>query len=221
VDHPDIDDAAPTARKVAAMEFMDVVRARRTVRRFRPEPIPDHVLQDILEAGRHAVTGPRLRTWMFGIVCDDQLKRSLVDVAGGQEWIAGAPVILTLCKRIDDDLRDMSPDELMFKVNVARYGRELIDHLNAFSDRTVMNIFCQQADVFLAGQQMFLAAANHGLRGCWIGWLDIQRARALLELPEEWACTYLLPIGYPADEPDDLERRPLDEMIFHDRYGAR
>jgi nitroreductase len=31
---------------------------------------------------------------------------------------------------------------------------------------------------------------------------------------------YLLPIGYPDEEPDDLERRPLEEMTFHDRFGG-
>jgi nitroreductase len=203
------------------MEFMDAVRFRRTIRRFRPDPVSEEVLAEILEAGRHAVTGPRLRSWMFGVVADPQQKQKLVEVAGHQEWIATAPVVLALCRRIDDDIRDMSPDELMYKVSVTRFGRDVIDHLNAFADRKAMNVFWHQADVFLAGQQMFLAAANHGLRGCWIGWLDIQRAGALLDLPEEWACMYLLPIGYPAEEPDELERRPLADMTFTDRFSGR
>jgi nitroreductase len=202
------------------MEFAEAVLARRSVRKYQPDPIPEEVLEAVLEAGRHAVTGPRLRTWMFGVVTDAAQKAKLVAVAGGQEWIATAPVVLALCKRIDDDVRDMSPDELMHKVSVARFGRELIDHLGTFTDRRAMNVFWHQADVFLAGQQMFLAAASHGLRGCWIGWLDIQRASALLGLPEEWACMYLLPIGYPAEEPDELERRPLAEMTFRDRYSG-
>jgi nitroreductase len=202
------------------MEFMDAVRFRRTVRKFKPDPIPDEIIKEILEAGRLAATGGYADRWRFGVITDDAQKRDLAAAAGGQDWIADAPVVLALCTTIQTDLKDAGEDDIMLKVRRARFGDDLVAYLNAYPDRRAMQVLGQDADCLIPGQQMFLAAAGHGLRGCWIGFLDIERASKLLNLPTDVICLFLMPLGYPDEEPEAHERKPLGEMVFRDRFGA-
>jgi len=202
------------------MEMMDVIRVRRSIREYRPDPIPDDHLAQILEAGRLAPSTMNWQAWHFGVVTDPELKRELAAASGGQAWIAGAPVIIALCSRLTDDMKDLAADAPWLLASHLRYGKDLIDYLNSYPDRRAMRIFSDTCDVFLAGQQMALAAQDLGLRSCWIGYLDIDRASRLLKLPDDVACTYLLPIGYPAVDPEPIERKSLDEVVFRNTYGA-
>ena len=203
------------------MEFMDVIRARRSVRRYRPDPIPDEILEQILEAGRLAPSGMNAQNWHFGVVTNDDLKRKLIEAAGGQEWIATAPVVLAMCAILADDLKDKLDDDDALKVNHFRFGKPLIDYLNAYPVRRAMRVFSDSSDVLIAGQQMALAAENLGLRSCWIGYLDIARAGELLELPDNIACTFLLPLGYPDETPEPIERKRRDQVVFHNTWRSR
>jgi len=203
------------------MEFMDAVRYRRTVRKFSPRPVPRQALDDILEAGRLAATGGYADRWHFGVITDEQMKRKLVGVAGGQDWIATAPVVLALCTTLQTDLKDREDDDIMVKVNRTRLGGKLVDYLNAYDDRRAMKVLWQHGDALIPGQQMFLAAASHGLRGCWIGYVDIERASALLKLPEDVVCLFLMPLGYPDEEPEALERKPPEDVVFHEEWAGR
>lgn len=201
------------------MQFMDVVRARRTVREFEDRPIPDDVLGEVLEAGRLAAAGQYAQRWYFGIIRDQDQKKALVKAAGNQEWIGTAPLILALCARLNDDLAGRAEDDFVLQVNRERFGRAVIDHLNAFEDRQAIATVLQNGDVFIPGQQMFLAAASHGLSACWIGWLNIREAGRILGLPDEVVCLFLMPMGYPAVGPDPGHWRAIEQMTFQDRWG--
>ncbi|MBL1217702.1 MAG: hypothetical protein D8M59_09425 [Planctomycetes bacterium] len=201
------------------MEFMDAVRARRTVREFADRPIPEDVLAEVLEAGRLAAAGRYAQRWYFGVVQDQSHKEALVAEACHQEWIATAPVILALCARLNDDLRGRAADDMVLRVNQERFGEDVIEHLNAFANRQAITTVLQNGDVFIPGQQMFLAAANRGLSACWIGWVNIREAGRVLCLPDDVVCLFLMPMGYPAVEPDPGEWRDIEQMTFHERWG--
>ncbi len=201
------------------MEFMDVILNRRSIRAFRPDPIPDDVMEQILEAGRLTPSSMNWQNWRFGVVTDPALKRNLADACGGQEWIGTAPAVLALCAKLIEDLKDRPPDDGWVNAMHLRFGKPLIDYLNAFPDRRAMDIYGDCCDVLLAGHQMLLAAHNFGLRGCWISYMDIARASSLLKLPDDYACLFVIPIGYSAAEPDPIERKSMDEVVFTNTFG--
>jgi nitroreductase len=126
-----------------------------------------------------------------------------------------------MCARVDHDLKDKPADDQAVAVANFRHGKALVDHLNAFPDRRAINAVWHGDEVFLAGQQMCLAAQGLGIRACWIGYLDIAAAGRILRLPDEVACVYLLPMGYPAEEPKPAERKSFDEVVFRDRWGGQ
>lgn len=75
------------------MEFMDVVRRRRSVRRYKPEPVPEAVLEQVLEAARLAPSGSHLQPWRFIVVKDPKTKRKL----GVSSWAAEAAIVMVGC----------------------------------------------------------------------------------------------------------------------------
>lgn len=203
------------------MELMDVIRGRRSVRKFQDRPIPDDVLEQVLEAGRLAPSGHNCQRWRFGVVTRDDLKARLVKAAGGQDWIATAPVVLAFCSVLEDDLAARPAGDDTVAGAYFRYGKELIDYLHACPNRRAMRVFSDFPDVLIAGQQMLLAAENAGLRGCWIGYVNVEMAGEILQLPQDMACTYLMPIGYPDEEPGPIERKGRDQVVFHNTWTSR
>lgn len=73
-------------------------------------------------------------------------------------------------------------------------------------------------DVAIVMDHLILAAANEGLGTCWVGAFDPDAARRVLGLPEEVEPIAFTPLGYPADEPGSKKRKPLDELVRHERW---
>jgi nitroreductase len=75
------------------MDFMDVVRKRRSIRRYKPDPVSDEVLNQVLEAARLAPSGSNGQPWHFIVVKDSETKGKL----GIREWAAAAPIVIVGC----------------------------------------------------------------------------------------------------------------------------
>ncbi|RLF04792.1 MAG: nitroreductase, partial [Thermoprotei archaeon] len=76
------------------MEVLEVIRKRRSIRAYKPEPIKEEDLRKILEAARLAPSARNLQPWYFIVVRDPELKRRLAEAAAGQMFIADASVII-------------------------------------------------------------------------------------------------------------------------------
>jgi len=82
------------------LEFIEVVRRRRSIRRYKTTPIPEEVLNEILEAARLAPSAGNRQPWHFLVVRDDDTKQQL----GISSWVAGAPAVILGC--VDTRVRD-------------------------------------------------------------------------------------------------------------------
>ena len=200
------------------MEFMHAVMARRSIRRFTPQPVPDDVLATILDAGRRAPSAGGSNSFFFGVVRDESTRRALATAAGGQDWIATAPVVIALCVRLGPDPATVPADDFGLRVNIDRFGADLLKHLATFDDRTVARIYHDNAGPMIPGEHLALAAASCGLGSCWIGHLDVRAAGRILNLPADHACLFLMPIGYPDEQPAEKALRPLEQCVFYDRW---
>jgi len=76
------------------MDLFETVEKRRSIRRFRPNPIPDKNLKKILEAGRLAPSGGNRQPWSFIVVRKPETKKKLAAVANLQQFIADADTVL-------------------------------------------------------------------------------------------------------------------------------
>jgi nitroreductase len=72
-------------------------------------------------------------------------------------------------------------------------------------------------DIAIVMDHLTLAAANLGLGTCWMASFDFQEVRRILEVPDEVEPLVMTPLGYPADQPQIKERKPLSELVRYER----
>jgi nitroreductase len=171
------------------METWDAIRARRNVRSYRTDPVPAADLDRIAEAAWRAPSASNRQHWDFIIVTDPDQLRALSTVWRGAGHIAGAAAAIALVVPVTDDDHT-----------------RLVDYY----------------DLGQATYAMALAAADLGIGTGHSSVGDQERARKILGVPDDHDVAYLLGIGYPADRPlrpiVKPSRRPLDEVIRHDRW---
>ena len=171
------------------MDFYDTIRRRLSVRSYKPDPIPEDVLNRILEAGRLAPSACNLQPWKFIVVKDPAIRQALVPACKGQGSVSQAPVILCACCVVEQAWKKMG---------------------GYWSAETV--------DITIALEHMILAAAAEGLGTCWIGAFLEDDVRKVLNIPEGVKPIALTPLGYPAVESQPRDRKPLSEIVCYDRY---
>ena len=73
-------------------------------------------------------------------------------------------------------------------------------------------------DVSIALEHIALQAAQLGLATCWIGSFYPEKVRAILGIPPDIAVIELMAVGYPADEPKQPKRQPIDEILCYEKW---
>ncbi|HIX15094.1 MAG TPA: nitroreductase family protein [Candidatus Hungatella pullicola] len=193
------------------MDFMDVSKKRVTVRKFAQTPVEAEKIQKILEAGRWAPTAVNAqpqRILVLNTVEDLAKVKEFCSFGYSQKYV-------DLAKECDDQEHG--------KVNFY-YGAPLV--LFVSYDKTACWIHPQNGkssgatDATIIATHMMLEAASLDLGTVWISYFDEEKARKLLELPENWQPICMLYIGYPA--PDFVpntklgcHRKPLEETCFY------
>lgn len=152
-------------------EVLNTIKNRRTIRKFKPNPIDEEKLQMILEAGRWAPSFSNLQPWKFIVTKDQNLKNEL-DKASKESvlhfGINEAPLVILVCV----DRR--------------------IDPLHAIEAGAAAT-----QNIALAGHSLGLGV---GWIGVW-GTEAETAIQKLFQLPETTRVVSLLPIGYPAESP--------------------
>jgi nitroreductase len=171
------------------MSILEIIKERRSVRRYKPDPIPEDILQRVLEAARFSPSGKNLQPWKFILVKDESLKKRLVVASVGQTFIAQAPVVIVACA---------FPDKCY-----SRMG----NYMKSWP-----------VDVAIAVEHMMLQAQEEGLGTCWIGAFEEEEVKSILHVPEEVRVLALTPLGYPDENPAPRGRKDLQEIISHDFY---
>jgi len=171
------------------MEILRVIRERRSVRKYKRDPIPDEVLLRVLDAARLSPSGKNLQPWKFIIVKDNSLKDRLAEASRQQYFMAKAPVIIVACGL---------PDECY--AHMGRYMKSW------------------PVDVAIAVEHIMLQAQEEGLGTCWIGAFEEEEVKSILNVPANVKVLALTPLGYPDEVPRGRGRKPLDEIISYDSY---
>jgi nitroreductase len=171
-------------------EFIDIVRLRRSVRRYRPDAIPRESIEKCLEAARHAPTACDTQSWRFivteGALKDLIAKQCLGELPVPNKWAVTAPVIIVMASA-----SDLLTHRIGARIKGTNY--ELID-------------------AGIAGEHFVLQAAELGLGTCWLGWFKKKKIRKILDLPAGWDITALITLGYPEGDIEEKARKPIDEI---------
>lgn len=106
------------------MDVYEAIRTRKSVRAWRDRPVPEDVLERVLDAARRAPSARNLQEWRFVVVSDPQLRRRLGREAAGQEFVGAAPIVLACCAEADS--RVMRCGQAAYPIDVAI----AMDHLS-------------------------------------------------------------------------------------------
>jgi F420 biosynthesis protein FbiB-like protein len=198
------------------MDLHQFLRSRRSIRRFKPDPVPDSVIKNILTTATFAPSAHNRQPWRFAVVKDVSVKQKLADAMAieferdlekdqlpqteiqkrtkrSRERMIAAPVLVILC--LDMSEMDVYPDK---KRKQAEFRMAM---------QSVAN----------AGMQLMLAAHAEGLGSVWVcSPLFVQETiQNVLELPKTWEPQAMFFVGYPDVIPEVRERKTLDEISIH------
>ncbi len=182
------------------MEVMDAITGRRSIRKFKPDPIPEEALLAVLEAVRWAPSWANTQCCEVVVIKDPNVKAEVATALPkgnpGLSSLTQAPLVLVLCG---------------IKGKSGFYGGQ------PKTNKGDWFMF----DVGLAFQNLCLAAHSLGLGTVIIGMFDHQRAGEILGLPSNVEIVGMTPLGYPLAPGTVPNRRDLSQFVHHDRYQGK
>ena len=199
------------------LTVMEAIAQRRSVRNFKPDPLPPEVLKQLLEAARLAPSGSNIQPWRFLVVTDSREKKQLRALAANQRFIEEAPAVFICCADLD----------VYLPGTTRRKGQEVT--LNGYVPETDVYARSSMPDpaqdirvriqaavlnVAIAVEHIVLAAASQGLGSCWVGALDGKGIRNMFRLPRNILVIALLPVGVPARVPPPRPRLEQEEILL-------
>jgi len=205
-------------------DFLELVKKRRSFRRFKSDPVPKEILEKVLEAARHPPSAGNSQPWEFIVVQDVATKKSITQsITSGykkirkadptmywavavQPHLATAPVLIIVCgdRRLQQTYPAHLPGEVLLRQSLA------------------ISIYTLQ-----------LAAASFGLATAWATMQTESREtqiRKLLGIPEVYTVDHIVPLGYPDEEKENSDkallpvrerasfRRELAEIVHYEHY---
>lgn len=198
------------------MELAEVIEQRRSIRKFREDPITDKMIEQLLEAARLAPSGSNIQPARFVVVKTPAMREKL-GTCTPYKFITRAPVIFACCAdRASLATRDRRVGELretgaftdveMDQIDLQAYTAAQMD---AFAAREYLSM-----NAAIAIEHLVLRAVDLGLGSCWIGRFDRDKARQILELDDQIQIVALLPVGYPDQSPPQRPRIPLERLVL-------
>ncbi len=218
--------------------FLETVKLRTSVRRFKPDPLPEGTVEKILEASRLAMSGANSQPWEFIIVKDSQVKERL--------WKTyleiNAAYIFWMEQMREEDVRHPAfqlmgtPDEQweyykgkdpegwsVAPVLIVVLGDGRRQWGTVMGGHTLGRGMTHLTDGLAnCCQIMHLAAAALGLGTQWVTIHIPEPFKRILKVPDLLTLHTIIPVGFPALDRKRVGRRPVVEMIHHEIYdGSR
>jgi coenzyme F420-0:L-glutamate ligase / coenzyme F420-1:gamma-L-glutamate ligase len=179
------------------------LRSRRSIRRFKPDPVPQDCLQRILETASYAPSAHNLQPWRFAVVTTPAAKARLAEAITARfrrDMLADAIPEADIQARVERTVRrtHQAPVIVVLCRDITCVNPQPDPRLD--QEEALMGT----QSVALAGLQLLLAAHAEGLGGTWICWplFAPEETRHALALPTAWEPQGLLFLGYPTEKPD-------------------
>ena len=174
------------------MKFIELVKNRRSTRKYSSEPVPREIIDQCLEAARLAPSACNSQPWTFIVVDNADTKEEIVEKALSgiysiNSFVKNAPVIIVV-------VTEQS-------TYAARLGGLL------------RNVKYSLIDIGIACDHLVLQAEELDIGTCWLGWFKEKAVKKVLGLPKSAKINVMISMGYPEGvTKKEKERKPLDEI---------
>ena len=196
----------------------EAIEKRRSIRKYKPDPVPDEFVTELLHAARLAPSGCNAQPWRFKPVKEPDVKAQLAQAAHKQLFIAQAPVVMVCCADIQG------------YIDGSASGAQDLGEIGAVEDRVVRTVKDKTeilrtlgtddlgpriaANVAIAIEHMVLRALDFGLGTCWVRLIDESKIRDIFGWGDNIYVVALLPMGFPAESPQARKRRALEDILI-------
>ena len=182
------------------MDLMDAIKGRRSIRKYKPDPIPEDVLRTLMEAVRWSPSWANTQCWEVIIVKESVMKSALANTLTrtnpSLSSMTEAPLVVVLC------------------------GRKGVSGFKKGEATTVKGDWLM-FDTGLAMQSLCLVAHSLGLGTVIVGNFDHQRVAEILSVPQNIDVVAMTPLGYPAAEGSAPKRKEPSGFIFYEKYPGK
>ena len=177
-------------------DLMDIVKGRRSIRKYEDKEVPEEFLNQILESVRWAPSWANTQCWEVIVVKAPAIKEKLqgtLDRNPSGKAMVQAPVVLVVCG----------------KLKSSGYYKDQVT--TKFGDWFMF-------DLGIATQNICLTAYSLGLGTVIVGIFDHNKAKEILGVPDGYELVNMIPLGYPAKEPEAPKRREISEFTHWDKF---
>jgi len=184
------------------MPVIQQIHQHRSIRKYKSDPIPDTLLNEILEAGIRTSSSGNMQTYSVIITRDEEMRSRLLEPHLNQSMVVEAPVLLTFCA-------DFHRMRRWLQLSGAP------DNFDNFFSFMVGAI-----DAILVSQTTALAAESRGLGLCYLGstFANADQIGELLALPANVVPVVGYSLGYPDEDPALRDRLPARGLLHRETY---
>jgi nitroreductase len=200
----------------------EAIEKRRSIRKFKTDPVPDEHITALLNSARLAPSGCNAQPWRFKIIKDQETKLKLSHAAHDQSFIAEAPVVLVCCADIKgylegtiSGIQDIGKigavEDRIVKILLKRAEQMELQMKFMNKDQLGLRI---AFNIAIAVEHIVLRALDFGLGSCWVRLIDEKMIKDIFGWDENIYVVALLPIGYPAESPPPRKRLKIEEILI-------
>jgi nitroreductase len=183
-------------------EISDILLNRRTIRRYSTMLIDDLLLNEILSMGCRASNTGNMQVYSIVITRDGEMKKKLAPHHFNQKMITEAPVVLTFCADFN------------------RFNKWCLQRKAEPGYDNFLSFVTGAIDALLVAQTVCIAAESKGLGICYLGTTTYNAHKIidLLKLPKGVVPVTTITLGWPSEDPDQVDRLPLEAVIHYETY---
>lgn len=202
------------------MDYLEVIQSRRSIRKFKADPVPEDTVRKLLEAASLAPSGTNLQPTRFIVIRSEEARAELRECTP-LPFVAAAPVIIACL------IDTQAPGAMGVRLQELREAQafagtpldaEDSDYVKNRKKRNDADPAALKAylklNAAIAIDHLTLRAVDLGLGTCWIMMFDQENTRALLELEDRYEIVALIPVGYPDQSPSRRPRVGVDELLL-------
>jgi len=180
----------------------DTLLNHRSIRKYKADPIPNTILDYILEAGARASTTGNMQLYSIVVTTDEVIKEELSPCHFKQAMVKEAPVVLTFCA-------DFNRFNLWCRQRKADPGYD-----------NFLSFFTAAIDALLVAQNVCVAAEDAGLGIRYLGTTTYMAGKIIdiLDLPRGVVPVTTVTMGYPDEWPEATDRLPLEAVVHREKY---
>ena len=215
-------------------DILEVIRTRKSIRRYKPDPIPDEILDKVLEAARWAATGENSQPWRLIVIKNPETKDKIGKLA---KLGSGSRMTAWYClgemqrrfKEIQDPVKRAEVLRFMYSGEVSEFAKQapvVIAVIGTLMEGSIDVPY----DLSACIENILLEAHSLGLGACWVhgpvaSTRDAAKFKKILKIPTgmgEYKVIAYVALGWPAEaRKHPRPKKPLEEIVYWEEFGRK